>query len=137
MNNFLLVLCTFLFLTAIEGKAQERASLASVYYWKAKPGKIEEYNRYIQQVAEPIDEEARKSGAFISVTTYVSQRDSSLWTHMRMFLLKDSVQLQNLSKALEVAGEKLEPDEGKRKRRSEYSARLRDPAGQEVLKVLK
>ncbi|HEY5492911.1 MAG TPA: hypothetical protein VIK25_17100, partial [Gemmatimonadaceae bacterium] len=28
-------------------------TLAQVYYWRAKPGKFEEYSRYIRELAEP------------------------------------------------------------------------------------
>ena len=28
-------------------------TLAQVYYWRAKPGKLDEYSRYIREVAEP------------------------------------------------------------------------------------
>ena len=79
--------------------ARERGAVAAIYYWKAKPGKLEEYNRYIREVAEPIDGEAKRRRAFISVTTYMSQKADSPWTHMRIFVLKDRVQLENLLKA--------------------------------------
>ena len=114
-----------------------RDGVAAIYYWKAKPGKLEEYNRYIREIAEPIDREAKQRGAFISVTTYVSQKPDSPWTHMRIFILKDRAQLENLSKALDAAGARLQPDEAKRKARAEYAATLRDAAGQEVVDILK
>lgn len=116
--------------------AQERGALAVIYYWKAKPGKLQEYNRYIREVAEPIDAEAQRSGAFISVTTYVSQKEDGGWTHMRIFVLKDRAQLDKLSQALEAAGVRLEPDEAKRKARTEYAAILRDRVSQEVVEIL-
>ena len=47
------------------------ATLAQIYFWRAKPGKLEEYTRYIRERAEPIDEDARRSGAFVSVTTWL------------------------------------------------------------------
>ena len=118
-------------------RVAEPGSVAAIYYWKAKPGKLEEYNRYIREVAEPIDREAKRRGAFISVTTYVSQKPDSPWTHMRIFILKDRAQLENLSKALDAAGARLQPDEAKRKARAEYAATLRDAAGQEVVDILK
>ena len=114
----------------------ERGAVAVIYYWKAKPAKLEEYNRYIREIAEPIDREAQQRGAFISVTTYVSQKPDSPWTHMRIFVLKDRAQVENLSKALDAAGARLQPDEAKRKARSEYAATLRDAAGQEVVDIL-
>ena len=67
--------------------AEHDGSIAEVYYWKAKPGKLEEYQRYIRDYAAPIDREAQRRGAFISVTTYISQKTDSPWTHMRIFLL--------------------------------------------------
>ncbi len=117
-------------------RVTETGGVAAIYYWKAKPGKLEEYNRYIREVAEPIDREARQHGAFISVTTYVSQKPDSPWTHMRIFILKDRGQLENLSQALDAAGVRLQPDETKRKARAEYAATLRDAAGQEVVDIL-
>lgn len=113
------------------------ATLAQVYYWKAKPGKLEEYSRYVREVAEPIDAEAQRQGAFVSVTTYVSYDTLSPWTHMRVFLLRDSVQLAGLSAALARAGERLEPDSVKRRTRATYSATLRDRAGDAVFQILR
>ena len=118
-------------------KAQEKGTVAVIYYWKAKPGKLADYNRYIREVAEPIDAEAQRQGAFISVTTFVSSKDDSTWTHMRIFVLKDRAQLDKLSQALEAAGARLEPDESKRKARAEYAATLRDRVSQEVVEILK
>jgi len=74
---------------------QPPATLAQIYYWRAKPGEFEEYSRYITQFAEKVDEEARREGAFVSVTTYASRDSTSPWTHMRVFLLRDSVQLRD------------------------------------------
>ena len=116
--------------------AQERGAIAMIYYWKAKPGKLAEYNRYIREAAEPIDLEAKRQGAFISVTTFVSQKEDGPWTHLRVFVLKDRAQLDNLSRALEAAGARLEPNEAKRKARAEYAATLRDPVAQEVVEIL-
>lgn len=118
-------------------KDSAKGSIAVIYHWKAKPGKLDEYNRYVREVAEPIDEEARKQGAFISVMTLVSAKADSPWTHLRVFVLKDQAQLDNLSKALDAATAKLEPDAEKLKKRSEYAATLRDLVSREVVDVLK
>jgi len=105
------------------------ATLAQVYYWKARPGKFEEYGRYITTFAEVVDAEARREGAFLSVTTYASRDTLSPWTHMRVFLLRDSLQLKGLSAALDRAGTRVEPDSARRRTRSEYAATLRDRVG--------
>ena len=112
-------------------------SLARVYYWRAKPGKLTEYTDYIERLAEPIDHEAQRRGAFLSVTTYMSTDTSSTWTHMRIFILRDSAQLAGLSAALDAAGVAIEPDSAKRRTRSQYGATLRDAAGSATYRVLR
>ena len=87
-----------------------RGTIARVYYWRAKPGKLAEYTDYITKIAEPIDHEAQRHGAFLSVTTFASRDTTTPWTHMRVFVLRDSVQLAGLSAALDAAGVALEPD---------------------------
>ena len=119
-----------------QAAVSERAALAQVYYWKARPGKFDEYNKYVMDVAEPIDAEAKKQGAFVSVTTYVSRDTASPWTHMRVFLLRDSAQLRGLSAALDAAGRRLEPDSVKRRVRGEYSVTLRDRVGSALLEIM-
>ena len=112
-------------------------TLARIYYWRARPGKLEEYSRYIREVAEPIDAEAHRRGAFVSVATYVARDTTSTWTHMRVFVLRDSAQLAALSAALDSAGRRLEPDSVRRRLRGEYSATLRDPAGNATVAILR
>ena len=94
------------------------------------------YNSYIRDVAEPIDEDARQRGAFISVVTLQATDTLSAWTHMRMFLLRDSAQLRGLGTALDEAGRRLEPDSVKRRQRGEYAATLRDRIGSAVLTIV-
>lgn len=112
-------------------------TLAQVFYWRAKPGKLAEYNRYIRDVAEPIDAEAQKQGAFVSVTTLLARDTLSDWTHMRVFILRDSAQLAGLGAALDAAGVRLEPDSVKRRVRGEYAATLRDRIGSAVLDIVR
>jgi hypothetical protein len=94
------------------------------------------YTAYIRDVAQPIDEDARRHGAFISVTTYESRDTLSPWTHMRVFMLRDSAQLASLGAALNAAGARIEPDSAKRRARSDYGATLRDAAGSVVLDII-
>lgn len=111
-------------------------TLAQVYYWRAKPGMLAAYTAYIRDVAQPIDEDARRHGAFISVTTYQSRDTLSPWTHMRVFVVRDSAQLAALGAALNAAGVRVEPDSAKRQARSEYAATLRDAAGSAVVDIV-
>jgi hypothetical protein len=111
-------------------------TIAQIYFWRAKPGKFDEYTRYIRDVAEPIDHDAQRRGAFLSVTTYVSRDTTTPWTHMRVFTLHDSAQLRALSVALDSAGLRLEPDSVKRRVRGEYSATLRDRVGAATVQLL-
>ena len=113
------------------------ATLAQIYFWRAKPGKLEEYTRYIREHAEPIDEEARRADAFVTVTTYMASDTTVTWTHMRVFTLRDSAQLRALGGALSAAGARLEPDSAKRRQASEYSATLRDRVGALVVDIVR
>lgn len=122
---------------APESPAPEAATLARVYYWKARPGKLDAYDEYIRAHAEPIDEEARRQGAFLSVTTYVQRDDSAPWSHMRVFLLRDRAQFDALPRALDAAGVRLEPDSVARRTRGQYSATLRDRVGEDTLEILR
>ena len=112
-------------------------TIAQIYYWRAKPGKFDEYTRYVRDVAEPIDAEAHRRGAFVSVTTYMTQDTLTPWTHMRVFILRDSAQLRGLSGALDSAGIRLEPDSVKRRVRGQYSATLRDRVGAATVGILR
>jgi hypothetical protein len=112
-------------------------TIAQIYYWRAKPGKFDEYTRYVTDVAEPIDAEGQRNGAFLSVTTFVTRDTTSTWTHMRLFVLRDSVQLREMSAKLDAAGVKLEPDSVKRRIRGEYSATLRESAGRATVAILR
>jgi hypothetical protein len=112
-------------------------TLAQIYYWRAKPGKFDEYTRYVRDVAEPIDHEAQRRDAFVSVTTFMTRDTVSAWTHMRVFVLRDSAQLRALSGALDSAGMRLEPDSVKRRERSTYSAGLRDRVGAATVAILR
>jgi hypothetical protein len=111
-------------------------TIAKIYYWRAKPGKFDEYTTYVRDAAEPIDHEAQRAGAFVSVTTYVTRDTASAWTHMRVFILRDSAQLAGLSAALDAAGVRVEPDSAKRRARSQYSATLRDRVGDATASLL-
>ena len=122
---------------AVQGATHAAGTIAQIYYWRAKPGKFEEYTRYVRDVAEPIDEEAHRRGAFISMTTYMTQDTASTWTHMRVFILRDSAQLNGLSAALDSAGRRLEPDSVKRAQRGQYSATLRDRVGAATVSILR
>lgn len=117
--------------------ATSAATLAQVYVWRAKPGKFDEYTRYIRDVAEPIDHEAQRTGAFLSVTTYAVNDSTVPWTHLRVFLLRDSAQLRGLSDALSAAGVRLQPDSVKRRQQGEYSATLRDRVSASVAQIVR
>lgn len=117
--------------------ASAEATLAQIYFWRALPGREAEYTRYVRDVAEPIDREAQRAGAFVDVTTFVASDSTLPWTHMRVFLLRDSTQLDALAAALTAAGARVQPDTAKRRMQSEYSATLRQRVGATVARILK
>ena len=121
----------------VAGPETGEATLAQIYFWRAKPEKFDEYSRYIRETAEPIDHEAQRAGAFLSVTTYATNDTTVPWTHMRVFLLRDSTQLLGLGEALTAAGVRVQPDSVRRRMQGEYSATLRDRVGAVVTQVVR
>ena len=103
------------------------------YYWRARPGKIDEYNAYIKNVAEAIDEDARRAGVFEEVRTVTPGPGTVAdWTHLRIFRLKNAAAEQALAAGLDAATLRVVPDEAMRKANSERSAGLRDLVRREV-----
>ena len=103
------------------------------YYWRAKPGKAAEYEDYIKNTAEAIDESARRAGVFEEVRTVTPAPGTVTdWTHLRIFRLKNAAAEQALGAGLDAATLRVVPDEAKRKANSERSAGLRDLVRREV-----
>ena len=103
------------------------------YYWRARPGKVEEYNDYIKNTAEAIDESARRAGVFEEVRTVTPAAGTVTdWTHLRIFRLKNAAAEQALGAGLDAATLRVVPDEAKRKANGERSAGLRDLVRREV-----
>ena len=103
------------------------------YYWRARPGKIDEYNDYIKNTAEAIDEDARRAGVFEEVRTVTPVPGTVTdWTHLRIFRLKNAAAEQGLAAGLDAATLRVVPDEAKRKANSDRSAPLRDLVRREV-----
>jgi hypothetical protein len=108
-------------------------SVFVAYYWRAKPGQADAYGEYIRTVAEPIDEDARRAGAFEEVRTVTPAPGITTdWSHLRIFRLKDAAAAEALGAALDAATARIVPDETKRKANSERSATLRDFVRREV-----
>jgi hypothetical protein len=111
-------------------------SVYLVYYWRAKPGKFSEYSEYIRNVAEPIDEEARKAGVFEECHTYTQAIATGApgadWTHIRIFRLKNFASWDDFSAGLDEATRKVFPDEVKRRELMAPAAGLRDLLRQEI-----
>ena len=103
------------------------------YFWRAKPGQIDAYNDYIRKTAEPIDEDARRAGAFEEVRTVTPAPGVTTdWTHLRIFRVKNMAAADALGAALDAATARVVPNEATRKANSERSAGLRDFVRREV-----
>ncbi len=128
-----LLIAGILLVWALPAAAQD-GPVYVAYYWRAKPGRIADYNAYIREYAEPIDEDARKAGAFEEVRTYLAppRTDGGTpdWTHLRVFRLKNAAAADALGAALDAATKKLRTPE-QQKTASETSAGLRDFVRQE------
>lgn len=123
--------------TMVQPASSKSSTAAFVaYYWKARPGRTSEYNDYIQKVAEPIDEDARRAGIFEEVRTVmpVVTPDSPApeWTHLRIFRLKNMEAVAQLSVGLDAATQRVVSDAAQRKANTARSAELRDLVRREV-----
>ena len=133
-----LVLAVFAFLLPFDAQAQAPAPAADrpvfvAYYWRARPGKVDEYNDYIKNTAEAIDESARRAGVFEDVRTVTPVPGTVTdWTHLRIFRLKNAAAEQGLGAGLDAATLRVVPDEAMRKANSDRSAGLRDLVRREV-----
>ena len=108
------------------------------YYWRARPGKADEYTDYIRNTAEAIDESARRAGVFEEVRTVTPAPGTVTdWTHLRIFRLKNAAAEKSLGDGLDAATRRVVPDEAKRKANSERSAGLRDLVRREVWTALR
>jgi hypothetical protein len=113
--------------------ASADAPVFVAYYWRARPGKVDEYNDYIKNTAEAIDESARRAGVFEEVRTVTPAPGTVTdWTHLRIFRLKNAAAEQALAAGLDAATFRVVPDEARRKANSERSAGLRDLVRREV-----
>jgi len=122
--------------SALPASAQPPRSDGAVfvaYFWRAKPGQTDAYNDYIKRTAEPIDEDARRAGAFEEVRTVTPAPGVTAdWTHLRIFRVKNMAAADALGSALDAATARVVPDEATRKANRERSAALRDFVRREV-----
>lgn len=106
------------------------------YYWRARTGRVAEYNKYILEVAERIDEDARQAGVFEEVRTVMPapgpKGELPDWTHLRIFRLKNAAAIEQLSTGLDAATARVVPSEAQRKANTARSAELRDLIRREV-----
>jgi hypothetical protein len=120
----------------VQPAAKEPPAVYLAYYWRARPGKLTEYGDYIRRIAEPIDEEARRSGVFEQVWTFtpalVTGAAGSDWTHLRVFKLKNFASWDTFSAGLDAAAARLYPDPDERRRTLSASGELRDLVRQEI-----
>jgi len=143
MNRIRFLLSVVLLLaSAGDLAAQVDGPVYVAYFWRARPGMTDQYNDYIKNTAEKIDEDARKAGVFEEVVTVTpSQMGTSAaiteWTHLRIFKLRNRAAAEALGKGLDAATARVVPDENQRKTNSERSATLRDFVRQEIWTALK
>ena len=124
--------------TAGQPPAAADAPVFVAYYWRAKPGKLQEYGDYIKNTAEAIDESARRAGVFEEVRTVTPAPGTVTdWTHLRIFRVKNAAGEQALGAGLDAATLRVVPDEATRKANSERSAGLRDLVRREVWTALR
>jgi len=113
--------------------ASADAPVFVAYYWRARPGKVDEYNDYIKNTAEAIDESARRAGVFEEVRTVTPAPGTVTdWTHLRIFRVKNLAATETFQAGMDAATARVVPDEAQRKANTERSAGLRDAVRREV-----
>ena len=137
MKKLLAIMMLSALLVPVDAVAQPPAAADTpvfvAYYWRARPGKVDQYNDYIKNTAEAIDENARRAGVFEEVRTVTPAPGTTTdWTHLRIFRLKNAAAEQALGAGLDAATLQAVPDEATRKANSERSAGLRDLVRREV-----
>jgi cellulase/cellobiase CelA1 len=142
MNKMLALAVVVALLIPLGASAQPPAATETAvfvaYYWRARPGKADEYSAYIKDTAEAIDEDARRAGAFEEVRTVTPAPGTAAdWTHLRIFRLKNAAAEQALAAGLDAATLRVVPDEAKRKANNDRSAVLRDLVRREVWTALR
>src|SRR4051812_2608440 len=96
--------------SAEQSPASADAPVFVAYYWRAKPGKVEEYSAYIKNTAEAIDEDARRAGVFEEVRTVTPAAGTNAdWTHLRIFRLKNAAAEAGLGAGLDAATLRIVP----------------------------
>jgi len=128
-------------LSGTDPRAQPQAADAPAFvaiYWRAKPGKLAEYNDYINKVAVPIDEDARRHGVFEELRTVMPAAGTTTdWTHLRIFRVKNLAAVDTFQAGMDAATARVVPDEAQRKANSERSAGLRDAVRREIWSELR
>lgn len=138
MKPFLALTVVVAFLLPLDARGGQPPAAADTpvfvaYYWRARPGKADEYNDYIKHTAEAIDENARRAGVFEEVRTVTPAPGTVTdWTHLRIFRLKNAAAEQALAAGLDAATLRVVPDEAQRQANGERSAGLRDLVRREV-----
>ena len=124
--------------SGIQPPASSDAPAFVAFYWRAKPGKLAEYTDYINTVAVPIDEDARRHGVFEEIRTVMPAPGTTTdWTHLRIFRVKNLAAVETFQAGMDAATARVVPDEAKRKANSERSASLRDAVRREVWTEMK
>ncbi len=114
-----------------------KGPIATVTYFKANPGKIEIYSKWLDEVGKPVDDWAVEHGAFESVKTYVNPDPNAPWTHMRVFTFKNREQQKGMAKVMDAAHKAMYPDEAKREAALGHKDDLRVALGGTIMQILK
>ena len=109
---------------------------ARIIYWRAKPGMLEAYSRYLQQYVDAIDERALQQGHLLKHATWVDATPNAEWTHMRVFEFKTHAQRETMKTALVQAAAELTPDASERAQRAQLAESLRDKVREQNLDLL-
>ncbi len=120
------------------------ATCAKLLWFRAAPGRHDEYSAYLHDHVEPIDHEAVREGALLDMLTIVNPTGESAngspgtetrpasgddpsrgWTHLRIFLFENAEQRAAVKTAFARIAPQLEPDAALRESRKAAGTALR------------
>ena len=102
---------------------------ARAFKVRVLPGQEAAYERYLQEVVEPIDAIAHAAGVFAHLHALRPEDASASWTHARVFFFSDEAQRLRFADAMAQAAAQFDGSPAATERRKAQAATLRATVG--------
>ena len=132
------------------------ATCAKMIWFRAAPGRHDEYSAYLHDHVEPIDHQAVREGALLDMITLVNPTGGTSdrsndetastqkspadpthgWTHLRIFLFENAAQRAGVKAAFAQIAPRIEPDAALREARKAAGNALRSLVAEQDVDLL-